>query len=274
MRPSPRLVPPSAVFLCVIATSRAFGQAAPGPVEELRALRPVIDATGFAGTTLVYDLKKNHWSGVHVETADRRRIPASTYKIFNALVALETRVAASDVAVIPWDNVVRDRPEINEDLSLANAFRLSAVPHFQALARMQEWVNKAGYGNLDLSGGIDQFWLTGGLRISPREQIQLLVRLYRSQLPFSERTRRIVRMIMEVERTPTTVIRAKTGLAVLPDQRVGWWVSWVERGEDVFFFATVLEHPTDAPAFLPARIGVTRAIFRSLTVLGPLSSQK
>mgnify|MGYP003342732974 CR=1 FL=1 len=158
------------------------------------------------------------------------------------------------------------RSEINKDLTLAEAFRLSAVPHFQSIARavgparMQEWVDRVGYGNRDLSGGIDQFWLTGGLRISPREQIQLLVRLYKSQLPFSERTMRIVRMIMETERTDAYVIRAKTGFAVLPDRRVGWWVGWVERGARPYFFATVLEHPADAPTFLAARLDVTRAV--------------
>jgi len=276
----------TATIWCAVAGPRAVGQAAAQPqvqrqiqppieplsplIEELHPFRAVLDATGFTGTTVIYDLKRNHWSGVHTETADRRRIPASTYKILNAMIALETRAVASDAAVLRWDGVVRDRIEINQDLSLSEAFRLSAVPHFQALARaigserMQEWVQRVGYGNEDISGGIDQFWLTGGLRISPREQIQLLVRLYRSQLPFAERTMRIARMIMETERTPAFVVRAKTGLALLPEGRVGWWVGWVERGEDVFFFATVLEHPSDAPTFLAARIDVTKALLGAL----------
>ena len=59
-------------------------------------------------------------------------------------------------------------------------------------------------------------------------------------------------------------LRAKTGLALLPEGRVGWWVGWVERGEDVFFFATVLEHPSDAPTFLAAHIDVTKALLGAL----------
>lgn len=266
----------AATVLCgTLVLGRVSAQPARPPIEELQALRPVIDTTGFTGTVLVYDLTRDHWSGVHGETADVRRIPASTYKIVNAMVSLETRVIASDAAVIAWDGVVRDRLETNTDLTLAEAFRLSAVPHFQTLARtvgqarMQEWVDRIGYGNRDLSGGIDQFWLTGGLRISPREQIELLVRLFQSKLPFSERTMRIVRMIMEVERTPAVVVRAKTGFATLPGQRIGWWVGWVERGDETYFFATVLEHPVEAASFLPARIDVTKSVLRALHVLEP-----
>lgn len=79
-----------------------------GPsIEELGSLRPVLDSTGFSGTVLVYDLKKDHWSAVGSEGADRRRIPASTYKIFNAMVALETGVVESDRTIIKWDGVTR-----------------------------------------------------------------------------------------------------------------------------------------------------------------------
>jgi beta-lactamase class D len=245
-------------------------------IDELGSLRPVLDSTRFSGTVLVYDLKKDHWSAVGSEGADRRRIPASTYKIFNAMVALETGVVESDRTIIKWDGVTRERTELNRDLDLATAFQLSAVPHFQwlarqiGLARMQHYVDAAGYGNRDLADGVDQFWLTGGLRISPREQVQLLVRLYRLQLPFSQRTMSTVRRIMEVERTPTNVVRAKTGWAVLPEGRnVGWWVGWVERGTDVYFFASVIESPRNASSFGSARTDVPRAILRALGILAP-----
>ena len=115
--------------------------------------------------------------------AQQRFIPASTFKIFSALVALETGVIADISTVMPWDGVVRGRTELNQDLTLLEGFRLSAVPHFQALVReigaqrMQQHIDAVGYGNRDISGGIDQFWLTGALRISPLEQVQFLQRL-------------------------------------------------------------------------------------------------
>ena len=244
------------------------------PIDELPELRAILDSTGFTGTVLVYDLTKDKYSAIGSAAAGRGHIPASTFKIFNALVALETGVVTDATTIIKWDGVTRERAELNRDRDLATAFRLSAVPHFQLLARsigavrMQHYVDAVSYGNRDLSGGLDQFWLSGGLRISPLEQIRFLVRLYRSELPFSERAMATVRRIMEVERTATSVLRAKTGWAVLPDGRnVGWWVGWVERGPDTYFFASVIESPRNAGAFGAARTDVPRAVLRALRIL-------
>ena len=95
---------------------------------------------------------------------------------------------------------------------------------------MQHFIDAVRYGNRDISGGIDKFWLTGGLRISPREQVDFLVRLYRGDLPFSATAMKIVREMMGTEETTKHTVRAKTGWAVLPEaENVGWWVGWVER---------------------------------------------
>src|SRR5690606_19650780 len=104
------------------------------------------------------------------ELVDERFIPASTFKVFSSLVALETGVIESERSVITWDGIKRGRSEINRDLDLQTAFRLSAVPHFQDLVRrigterMQHYIDLVGYGNQRISGGLDQFWLTGDLR--------------------------------------------------------------------------------------------------------------
>ena len=42
---------------------------------------------------------------------------------------------------------------------------------------MQARLSRLGYGNADISSGLDSFWLGGSLRISPREQVALLARL-------------------------------------------------------------------------------------------------
>lgn len=262
-------------LLAVIALASG-PSAQPAPIEELSSLRSILDATGFSGTVLLYDSKADRLSAINAGTADTRRIPASTFKIFNALVAVDAGILVDARTVMRWDGVTRERTEWNRDLDLKTAFRVSAVPHFQALARrigvegMQRAIDAAGYGNRDLGGGLDRFWLAGDLRISPREQIQLLVRLHRSELPFSTHAMAVVREIMEVERTSAFVLRAKTGWATHPDGRhVGWWVGWVERGAEVTFFASVIESPTDHPSFGDARTAVPRAVLRALHILSP-----
>src|SRR5688572_9600538 len=123
------------------------------PVRELPAARAALDSSGFEGTIVIYDLAREALSAGHAERIDRRLVPASTFKIFNSLVALETRVIRDQDAVIEWDHIVRDRTELNRDLDLQTSFRISAVPHYQELARrigskrMQQFIDEVAYGN-------------------------------------------------------------------------------------------------------------------------------
>jgi beta-lactamase class D len=262
-------------MLCaLVVVLGATAEEAQGPIPELPVARQVIDATGFTGAILLYDSQRNRYEAGHAERIDRQSIPASTFKIFNSLVALETGVIGGAQTIIRWDGIVRERTELNRDLDLQTAFRLSAVPHYQELARriglerMQKFIDAVGYGNRDLTGGIDEFWLTGGLRISPREQVDFLARLYRGDLPFSPEAMATVREMMVNERTDGHILRAKTGWAILPEaENVGWWVGWVEGESGVLIFATVLEATAPNSTFGPARQAVTRRVLEDIGVL-------
>jgi len=264
------------LLICFLILFVPAVSAGPAPVHEHPASRELIDATGFAGVVVVRDLAEDSYHAGHAERVDRRLIPASTFKVFNSLVALETGVIADQHSVIEWDGVTRKRSTLNQDLDLQEAFRISAVPHFQELARrigavrMQEFIDKVGYGNRDLSGGIDAFWLDGGLKISPREQVDFLARLVRGKLPFSSRSMAIVKEMMVTEQSAAHTLHSKTGWAQLPEaENVGWWVGWVERGSEVHVFATVLEARAPDRSFGPSREALTRKILATLEVLTP-----
>jgi beta-lactamase class D len=261
----------AALVLVLAGTSHARAA-----VHELPLARQAIDATGFSGAIVIHDPGQQAYLAGHSERVDRRLIPASTFKIFSSLVALETGVVADAHTIIPWDGVMRSRPELNQDLDLQAAFRISAVPHYQALVRrigaerMQQFIDAVGYGNRDISGGIDQFWLTGGLRISPREQVDFLARLFRGDLPFSAATQAAVREMMVGERTADYTLHAKTGWAVLPEAgNIGWWVGWVTGEAGTRFFATALETASPGESFGPSRLEVTRSVLEQLGVLPP-----
>ncbi len=263
------------VLLFPFAGMPALSQPSVSPIPESEAVRATIDATGFTGTVLIYDQSEDRYVAGHSDRVHRQLMPASTFKILNALIALETGVVEDSGSMIEWDGVARDRSELNSDLDLTTAFRISALPHFQELARrigaerMKHYVDAVGYGNRDISGGIDRFWLGGGLRISPDEQVEFVRRLYNDDLPFSLTSMAIVKGMMVIESTPIYTIRAKTGWGLPPDGgNVGWWVGWVERGEDVYFFATVLESQEAGSRFGPARINVTRSVLDSLGAFG------
>ncbi len=175
------------------------------------------------------------------------RRPASTFKILNSLVILDTAVLPDVDTVVPWDGVERSLSAWNRDHSLRSGIEVSALWLYQELARrvgenaMAERVTAAAYGNADIGGGIDEFWLTGELRISPIEQTEFLERLLLDELPFPVEHQAAVRDIVERERGDGWVWAHKTGWAVVEQPDLGWLVGWTEYQDERFVFALLID---------------------------------
>ena len=173
------------------------------------------------------------------ERCTKRFTPASTFKIFNSVAALESAVASDDQLVIKWDSVPR-RQEWDKDMNMHEAFKVSCVPYYQEIARrvgpgrMQHYLDTVKYGNMNMGGSIDQFWLNDSLKISPDEQLGFLKRLYFAELPFSERSQRIVKVLMLQEQTPEYNLYYKTGTSGnIGGKCVYWVVGFAERIEHI-----------------------------------------
>lgn len=228
---------------------------------------------GVTGACVVYNSAEDTYVYYNPERCAQRCIPASTFKIPNSLIALETGVIADENTVIVWDSVMRSIPAWNADTDLRHAFANSTVWYYQELARrigekrMGEYLEKFQYGNMDITGGIDRFWLMGGLRISPEEQVQFLRRLYSGVLPVSKRTVDIVKNIAIREQTAEYTLSGKTGWATIDSTDIGWFVGWVERGGNTWFYATNIECTQDNKQFSQARIAIAKSILQELQVL-------
>ncbi|MBC8109025.1 MAG: class D beta-lactamase [Anaerolineae bacterium] len=226
----------------------------------------------FDGGMIVYDLTRDQFITVNGPNTERPVLPASTFKIFNSLVALETGAVKDEREVFKWDGVKREREALDRDHHMRSAFKNSVVWFYQEIAhrvgqeRMQSYIDKVGYGNRKIGPKIDTFWLDGEMRISARQQVDVLTRLYRNELPFSQRSMDIVKRIMISEQTPDYVLRAKTGWALRPTEEVGWWVGWVERSNgDVYVFAmNIVAEKPNRDLFGPARMEIARAILKDL----------
>lgn len=211
---------------------------------------------GVSGTMLVFDERAEHWLVHDRDRAAKRFLPASTFKVFNALVALDTGAVGDEYEVLRWDGTRRAFDDWNRDHSLASAMKFSVVWFYQEMARrvgpsrMQAWIDKAGYGNRDIGGGIDRFWLDGKLRISASEQVEFLRRLAHGSLPFSARAQEAVRRITLIEVAPGYLLHAKTGWAERAGADgkadLGWIVGWVERDGRRWFFALNIDMPKGA----------------------------
>lgn len=193
-----------------------------------------------------------------LESSDTLRIdsgylPASTFKVFNSLVALQTGAVADERTIMPWDGVAR-RPECDTAMNMATAIRHSCVPFYQEMARrigperMQHWLDTVGYGNATMGDSIHLFWLRGGLRITPHQQVYFLHQLNAERLPFDVEHQRTVKRILPGDSTGAWRIRGKTGWAMEGPREHGWYVGWVERGPRTAYFALHIDLREEADA--------------------------
>ncbi|HEV7347778.1 penicillin-binding transpeptidase domain-containing protein [Telluribacter sp.] len=260
------------VLVGLFLSTAAFGQ--------IDLQKPFQDC-GIEGSTTIYDYKNKKW--IYSNEADSRiaTLPASTFKIINSLIVLETGVVQDENEIVPWvgktDTVLYGyRPDIYHDMPIREAFEKSAGWVYVELAkkvgneRYLDYLKKSGYGNQDLSGaeGAD-FWNFGKFAISPANQVSFLRDFYEEKLPFSKRTYEIVKRIMVLEKTDDYTLRAKTGWTRYGGNDTGWWVGYVERKDNVYFFATRLIKPRTTPnrRFTQCRIEITKAILRQMQVL-------
>jgi beta-lactamase class D len=234
-----------------IVPSRGFANVAPQRSEIRDDLAKRFADEGTAGTFVGYKTEDYLIIASDKDRSGQAFLPASTFKIPNSLIALETGVVGDpDKDVFKWDGVKRDIEAWNRDHTMRSAIAASAVPVYQEIARrigaerMQQYVDLLDYGNHNIGGGIDQFWLTGDLRIDPIRQIDFIDRLRRGALPVSERSQDLVRDILPVTKAGDAIIRAKTGLVVprmMASPALGWLVGWAEKGSNQTVFALNLD---------------------------------
>jgi beta-lactamase class D len=228
---------------------------------------------GTEGVFAVLRLRENRLIVSDEGRARQPYIPASTFKVPHALIALEVGVVADvDKELIRWDGQVRSIEAWNKDHTLRSAMAVSAVPVFQQIARrigserMQRFLDAFRYGNREIGTEIDRFWLDGPLRISALEQIDFFDRLRRGDLPVSERSLTLTRDIIPAEPALGGMLRAKTGAVGLvggnDKPTLGWLVGYIERGEDSSVFAMNID--VHGQPDLARRMPISKAILAEI----------
>jgi beta-lactamase class D len=238
---------------------------------------------GLDGTFVLLEAQTGRLTRFNPERASERFPPASTFKIPNALIALETGVVDGPEFALAWDVKTPQEPwwpDIwKRDHTLQTALPKSVVWYFQEVARrigherMQSHLDGFDYGNRDISGGIDQFWLTGGLRISADEQVRFLQRFYEEALGVSKRSTDIVKELLVLEEEPGYRLSGKTGWSALGESdapQIGWLVGYLESGEATHFFALNIDIRTNEDA--SKRLVIAKSVLRELGVLADSGS--
>ncbi len=270
-------------FLTVFSILSAvilFTACSPNNVKEDASLKKYFDSNHVTGTFCIFDNAQGNFTVYNLSRyKDSAYQPASTFKIVNSLIGLQTGRIVNEKMLIKWDGVVRTFPDgdtakdWNKDLTMEEAFKVSALPYYQEVARrigrdtMQRWLDSLNYGTKKITTSIDHFWIDNSLKIKPDEQLGLVKKLYFNQLPFSKTTQDIVKKVMVREANANYILAYKTGLGYKENgNALGWIVGWVEENKHPYFFVLNVEGSHDTK-MMDARKNILMGILKQLGFL-------
>lgn len=269
----------SLIFLLFFLTSGSFATQNASEKKQNRisspTLQSIFDNAGVVGAILIYDLSKNTYYSNDFDWAKTGQLPASTFKIPNTIIGLETGVIKDETSIFEWDGKPKRFKNWEQDLTLEDAFHYSCVPCYQRVARqvgteqMNALLSKLSFGTMNFNdSNLDTFWLMGESRINQFEQVAFLLNLYNRALPISNRTHDIVNRMMVIEKADTYQISGKTGWSVDGDINNGWFVGYLIKNGKPYFFANNIE-PTvnfDMRGFSSIRKQITFDALRALEI--------
>lgn len=239
-------------------------------------IQKIIDDELLTGSILIYSAKDQTYFSNDFEAARIGDLPASTFKIPNAIIGLETGVIENEESIFEWDGQKRLFKSWEKTMNLKEAYKVSCLPCYQDMAakigveKMKAELEKLNYGQMNVnSANVNEFWVRGDSKISPMEQIDFLQRLYYTQLPIKESTYNTMKSIMLLEDNEEYKLYGKTGWSNQDDDNIGWFVGYVEKEGNVYFFATKVRAQAsfDMNNFLKVRKSVTMQSLHNLGIL-------
>jgi len=255
-----------------------FASCSPNNVKKDNSLKKYFDENKTKGC---FALKDNGTGKFTIYNLARYRdssyLPASTFKIVNSLIGLQTGKISNDSMVIKWDGIKRMREEWNKDLTMYEAFRVSAVHYYQEVARrigkdtLQFWLDSLKYGaktyqeKVTIKTAVDSFWLDNSLKVTPDQQLGLVEKLFFDQLPFFKSYQEVVKRAMLFENNTNYRLAYKTGWGF--DEKgnnIGWIIGWIEENNHPYFFVLNLESPEKDFDMTTVRMKILKDILKQM----------
>ena len=241
---------------CLMLMCTAVSCAKPVPVQTkpVSAIPPIealhVDFGDFGGCVMIEDKSKRRWQtdGAACQVA---RSPCSTFKVPHAMIGLQTGILRAD-EVVPWDGVKRFYASWNAEQTLKTAITFSTVWFFKRLARligaakMKHHLQEMSYGNQNISAGLDSFWLSSSLVITPAGQLEFLHAMTQHQVPsIDPKHSKMVWSLLSPKRLSSgAIVRGKTGSCHQRHGSHGWFVGTIEHQNKQMVFATVITQPS------------------------------
>ncbi len=221
---------------------------------------------GLNGAAVVYVPSKKQYMIYNTDQALIRRSPCSTFKIISSLIALENGIVEPDNSIHTWSGETFWNENWNRDIDFAEAFRTSCVWYFREVIDetgsrlIQAELNNLQYGNCDISDwegrlntnnnnrALTGFWLESSLKISPKEQAEVMERIFGETSVYSEEAKSELKQVMLVTDQDKTdfPIYGKTGMGKDKGAVVdAWFTGFAESREENIYFCVYLGRTDD-----------------------------
>lgn len=220
---------------------------------------------GLNGAAVVYDVSDRRYTMYNGDLAMTRRSPCSTFKIISSLTALEHGIITPEDSTRTWSGEMFWNEDWNRDIDFDEAFRTSCVWYYRQVIdeigkdRMQRELEKLQYGNCDISDwegrlntnnhnrALTGFWIESSLKISPKEQVEVMERIFGNHSDYSEETQKELKQVMLVsdQNQEDIPIYGKTGMGKADGIVVDAWFTGFAEGTDGKLYFCVYLGRTD-----------------------------
>lgn len=219
---------------------------------------------GYEGSFVLYNSRENSWSVYDPDNARKRISPNSTYKIYDALLGLESGVISPESSVISWNGEACPFEAWEGDQDLNSAIKNSVNWYFQSIDSqlgsdsIKSFLQTIQYGNQQISSDIDLYWTDSSLKISPLEQVELLKKFNENEFHFSPDNISAVKKALQLSSSDAGNFFGKTGTGRIDNRDVnGWFVGYVETSDNTYYFSVNIKADSNASGSAAAKIAMS-----------------
>lgn len=216
---------------------------------------------GLNGTAVLYNPNENTYQIYQEELANTRRSPCSTLKIISSLIGLEQEIIIPDASTKKWSGEWFWNDDWNQDIDFAEAFRVSCVWYFREVIdeigqdTIQTELERLRYGNCDCSDwegrqntnnnnrALTGFWIESSLKISSKEQTEVMERIFGSQSAYSQKTQEQLKQVMRStpQEDASFAVYGKTGMGKANGVTVdAWFTGFADLARERIYFCVYL----------------------------------
>ena len=207
----------------------------------------------YTGSFVLYDQSADKWNIYNMEHASTRVSPNSTYKIYDALLGLESGIITPEHSTFTWNGEPYPFNSWEADQDLTSAIHNSVNWYFQAIdsqagfEAVRTFLQTINYGNQNTGTNLNLYWTDFSLKISPIEQVELLQDFYQNNFHFDSKNIQAVKKALLLSTTSSGSLYGKTGTGRVNGKDVnGWFIGYIETSNNTYYFATNIQSSSGA----------------------------